>query len=125
MPAVVSFRCLSPFANAFFRHQVRPGQSELNWLQDSNKTASGIPVVQLPYAKTRVMSVTFNNMPKPDKDGLLNFFNVINGMATEFSVLLSDNTWLTNVRFAEPSLSFTEKSTDVFSITIKLVVITP
>ena len=124
MPAVVSFSCASPAASVTFTHRPRPDQSERVWLQAIGKTTAGLPVAQNPRAKTRTIPVTWSNMPRANRDSLLAFFDAMGAMATLFTVTFSDATTI-SARFAQPELTITEKSTDIFSTTVQLLVITP
>jgi hypothetical protein len=107
-----------------FTHRPRPDHIERAWLQDSDTTTAGLPIAQLPYAKTRTIPFTWNNMPKADKDRLLGFFDAMLGMATEFNAVSHDGTFSLG-RFGQPELAFNERSTDVFSITVPFLEITP
>lgn len=124
MPAVVSFSCTSPAASVTFTHRPRPDQSERAWLQAIGKTTAGLPIAQTPRAKTQTIPVSWDNMPRANRDSLLAFFDAMNAMVTLFTVTFSDASTL-SARFAEPELTITEKSTDVFQVTVKLLVITP
>lgn len=125
MPAVVSFSCTNPVASVTFTHRPRPDQSERAWLQAIGKTTAGLPIAQNPRAKTQTIPVPWDNMPRADRDSLLAFFDAMNAMVTLFTVTLSDGSTIGNARFAEPELTITERSTDVFQVTVKLLVITP
>ncbi|QOX79789.1 hypothetical protein FY034_12895 [Trichlorobacter lovleyi] len=124
MPAVVSFSCTSPVASVTFTHRPRPDQSERAWLQAIGKTTAGLPIAQTPRAKTQTIPVSWDNMPRANRDSLLAFFEAMNAMASLFTVTFSDGSTI-SARFAEPELTITEKSTDVFQTTVKLLVITP
>lgn len=113
-----------PDQQVLFTHKTRPTQYEREWLQESGKTTAGLPVAQLPYAKTINIPFSWNNMPRTDKDRLLSFWDAMNGMATEFNAVYHDGTTIAG-RFGVPELTFTERSTDVFSTTVPFLVITP
>lgn len=124
MPAIVSFSCANPAASITFTHRPRPDQSERTWLQAIAKTTAGLPIAQNPRAKTQTIPVTWGNMPRANRDALLAFFDAMNAMVTLFTVTFSDGSTIM-ARFAEPELTITEKRTDVFQVTVKLLVITP
>lgn len=124
MAAISSFSCASPVASVTFHHKPRPDQSERTWLQDTGKTTAGLPITQTPRAKTQTIPITWGNLTRTDRDALLSFFDAMGGMITLFTVTFSDASTIT-ARFAQPELTITEKSTDVFSVTTQLLVITP
>jgi hypothetical protein len=124
MPAIVSFSCASPVASVTFSHRPRPDQSERAWLQKIDNTTAGLPIAQVPRAKTQTIPVTWSNMTRANRDALLTFFDAMGAMIVLFTVTFSDASTIT-ARFAEPELTITEKSTDVFQTTVSLLVITP
>lgn len=110
----------SPTVTVTFTHGIRPDNLGREYEQVVRKTPAAVRIAQYYRAKIRTIPLTWDNMPLADKTALESFFNLYAvGMANLFKLTLPDGT-VKQVRFAEPSLRFVEKSTDVYGITVLL-----
>jgi len=102
-----------------FRHGPRPGTRDHSYIQETGKTTAGVPVSQDYRAKIAIIPITWDNMPLADRTALESFFELVGGMAKTWTYIPSIGSAKT-VRFAEPEISFVEKSFEVFFFTVRL-----